>query len=63
LYAAAPSAETLILTQVLALALVAIPLYLLAADVLRGSLWALIFPLFYLLSPAVHKAALSYFIL
>ncbi|MBN1658065.1 MAG: DUF2079 domain-containing protein [Anaerolineae bacterium] len=61
LYAVAPSAATLVLVQVVALALVAVPLYLLAADVLRASPWALAFPLLYLLSPAAHNAALSYF--
>lgn len=61
LYAVAPSAETLVLIQVIALALVAVPLYLLAAEVLGRPAWALAFPLLYLLSPAVHNAALSYF--
>jgi uncharacterized membrane protein len=61
LYAVAPSAQTLILVQVVALALVAVPLYLLAVDTLRRPTWALAFPLIYLLSPATHNAALSYF--
>jgi len=61
LYAVASSAKTLILIQVIALALVAVPLYLLAADALGRPTWALAFPLLYLLSPAVHNAALSYF--
>ena len=61
LYAVAPSAKTLILVQVVALALVAVPLYLLAAGALGRPTWALAFPLLYLLSPAAHNAALSYF--
>jgi uncharacterized membrane protein len=61
LYALAPSAKTLILLQVAALALVAVPLYILAFETLRRPTWALAFPLLYLLSPATHNAALSYF--
>ncbi len=61
LYAVAPTARTLILVQVVVLALGAIPLYLLAAEALGRPTWALVFPVLYLFSPAVHNATLSYF--
>lgn len=61
IYSLAPSAETLLLVQAVALALVALPLYALAAEVLAHPALALAIPLLYLLSPAVHNAVLSDF--
>lgn len=61
LYAFLPGPETLLVVQVLVLASVALPLYALARHFLEGSKVALLFPLLYLLAPAVHNAALSDF--
>ena len=61
LYALAPSPKTLLLVQAVVLALAAVPLYLLATEALDNGLLALAFPLLYLLSPAVHNAALADF--
>ncbi|MDQ7030377.1 MAG: DUF2079 domain-containing protein [Ardenticatenia bacterium] len=61
LYALAPKAETLMLVQVVALALVAFPLYALARRARLGPLEALTFPALYVLVPAVHNAALADF--
>jgi uncharacterized membrane protein len=61
LYALVPSPKTLILVQAVVLALAAVPLYLLATEALDNALLALAFPLLYLLSPAVHNAALADF--
>jgi len=61
LYALAPSPRTLLLVQAVMLALAAVPLYLLATEALDNPLLALTFPLLYLLSPAVHNAALADF--
>ena len=61
LYALVPSAKTLILVQVLALALAAVPLYALAVQALARPILAIAFPLLFLLSPAIHNAALADF--
>ncbi|MGD9148409.1 MAG: DUF2079 domain-containing protein, partial [Anaerolineae bacterium] len=61
LYALVPSPKTLLLVQAVVLALAAVPLYLLATEALDNAWLALIFPLLYLLSPAVHNAALADF--
>ncbi len=61
LYALRPGAETLIVVQVLVLASGALPLYGLARHLLDDGKIALLFPLLYLLAPAVHNAALSDF--
>jgi uncharacterized membrane protein len=61
LYALFPSPKTLLVLQVVALALVAWPLYSLAAEAWGRPTWALAFPVLYVLSPVVHNAALSDF--
>lgn len=61
LYAVAPSAKTLLLVQVFMLGLAAVPLYLLSVEAIGRPTLALAFPLLYMLSPAVHNAALSDF--
>ncbi len=61
IYSMFPSAKTLLLVQAIALALVAVPLYALAKKELGNWILALVFPLLYLLSPAIHNAVLSDF--
>jgi uncharacterized membrane protein len=61
LYALVPSVKTLLWVQAIVLALVVIPLYLLASRTLGRPMLALTFPLLYLLSPAVQNAALMDF--
>ena len=61
IYSIFPTAKTLLLVQAVALALVAVPLYALATDELGDWVLALVFPLLYLLSPAIHNAVLSDF--
>jgi hypothetical protein len=61
LYALVPSVKTLLWVQAIGLALVVIPLYLLATRSLGRPTLALVFPLLYLLSPAIQNAALMDF--
>jgi uncharacterized membrane protein len=61
LYALFSTPKMLLVVQVLALALVVIPLYLLAAEALHKPSLALAFPLLYVLAPPIHGAALADF--
>ena len=54
-------AETLLALQTIIFALGAIPLFLIARDILKNDLLALAFPLAYLLSPALQAANLADF--
>lgn len=61
LYAVAPTPKTLILVQVLAIGLVAVPLYTLAHDATDRPWLAVAFPLLYLLAPSTGNTALAGF--
>lgn len=54
-------AETLLVVQTIILASGAVPLFLIARDILKNDLLALAFPLVYLLSPALQAANLADF--